>query len=88
MTKRKRSKSKKIEYYVLFGFNKSNIYETGYFSPKKIVKNLENAKVFSNKTRISPKKWLEFINNSSDINLGYKFHLIKLLRHPNDFKIS
>lgn len=86
---RKTRKSKNVDYYVLFGFNKSYKDETGYFDCKnKITTELSCAKIFpsSNVLNIkgfgTPEKWVEFINSDSHLNNGFKFHLVKIHKHP------
>lgn len=69
--------------YVLFGFNKHDEDDTGYFSINlDITSELCMAKRFPSKKRRgqkgfgTPKQWLDFINNDSELNKGFKFHLV------------
>ena len=71
--------------YVLYGFNKSNEEEIGFFGKKlDITSNQDEAMRFptsAKKGQIgfgTPEQWLEFINADDDINHGYKFHLVGL----------
>lgn len=78
-----KAKKKKNSIYVMFGFEKDNIDNVGYFgNDGNIVSDLAEAKRFPSKKKIlqrgfaPPKKWLEFINNDDQLNHGFKFHLI------------
>ena len=72
--------------YVMYGFNKDAIVETGYFGKDlTIVQDMVDAKKFPSKKRPrqkgfgTPEQWLEFINADNDLNHGYKFHLVSVI---------
>lgn len=79
-------KKRSLETFVLFGYNKNNIEETGYFGgPNTIVtssldamrfysQNINNVKGFG-----TPKQWEELINSDSEMNSNFCFHLVKIL---------
>lgn len=83
------AKNKKIKYYVLFGFNKTNKTLTGYFDDNNsITTELSAAKLFPSENVFKikgfgkPEKWVEFINTDKSLNNGYKFHLVNVIDHP------
>ena len=76
------SASKKTS-YVMFGYNKDDIDQVGYFSEDlKITDDVDKAKVFKSenvdnlKGFGTPEQWLEFINSDDSLNQGYIFHLV------------
>lgn len=82
-------KTKVIDYYVMFGFNKKDKTHTGFFDDKnKITDELSCAKLFPSENVFktngfsTPEKWVEFINSDSKLNNGFKFHLVKVTKHP------
>lgn len=82
-------KRKQPKYYVLFGFNKSDKDETGYFDDNnQITPELSCAKLFPSENIFGikgfgkPEKWVEFINTDKSLNKGYKFHLVTVANHP------
>lgn len=85
----RKKKKKSINYYVLYGFNKSDKDITGYFDcNNKITTELSCAKLFPSENIFKvkgfsePEKWVEFINTDKYLNNGYKFHLVRVSKHP------
>ena len=78
--------SSKNKTYVMYGYHLQNEDDTAYFGERnKIVTEVEAARRFYSKPRKrqkgfgSPRQWLDFINSDSDLNQGYKFHLVAVL---------
>lgn len=85
------AKSNTVKYYILFGYNKSDIDEVGYFGKNGLITKVkQQAKIFPSKNIYkikgfgSPKQWLDFINNDEQLNYGYKFHLV-CVKQPINF---
>lgn len=89
--RRKAKKSKKVDRYVMFGFNRSDMDDIGYLGKPiqlkneiifPIVPDVEDALVFpsSNENHVkgfgTPEQWLDFWNSDED-NV-FKFHLVKV----------
>lgn len=71
------------KWYALFGHKKDDIDVVGWFGKNgQIVDDISAAKKFPSRNVLkvkgfgSPKKWCEMINNDSDLNSNFKFHLV------------
>ena len=79
-----KSMSSKSKSYVMYGYNKLNIDEVGYFGKNlQIVEDLNDAMIFKTKRNKrqkgfgSPEKWLNFLNDpNEELNHGFIFHLV------------
>lgn len=83
-TKTKIANDVELSWYVLFGYNTEDVDQTGYFTKSLEISNdIESAlKLPSvNVNQIpgfgTPQQWKDLINADSDLNHGFKFHLVK-----------
>lgn len=83
---KKAKKQEKVINYVMFGFNRDDIDDTGYLGKKcdmksLVVQDIHDALLFPDKNVTgskgfgTPEQWLEFWNTNEDN--PYKFHLVK-----------
>lgn len=74
-------KRRKTEYFLLFGFDESDIDNVGFFGKSnEIVQDEDDAKKFFKPRKGksgTPEQWLKMINEDPDLNHGFKFHLVK-----------
>ncbi|MCQ2602714.1 MAG: hypothetical protein MJ193_02175 [Clostridia bacterium] len=69
------------KHFVLFGFNKDDVDQVGYFTAEcGVARERKHAKVFTvfrkSKKHGTPEQWCKFVNDDKTLNNGYEFHVV------------